>query len=545
MTDREVAVTAATEPRTDSGTTDSGKWWALAVVCIATFMLLVDVTIVIVALPEIQHGLGSSFADAQWVLDAYALTLAALLLTSGSLADLFGRRRVFLLGMLIFTTASLACGLAQSPLMLTLCRAVQGVGGSMLFATSLAILAQNFHGKERGTAFGIWGAVTGVASGLGPILGGLLTTGIDWRAIFLVNVPVGVVAIIVTVRKVAESRLPHAQRPDWLGFVVFTAGLTSLVYGLIRAGETAWGDTGVIICLILAGAFLVGFLVVEARVAHPMFDLSLLRVPTFNGGLICAFCMNGSLFALFVYIVLYLQNDLGYSALGAGLRMLLTSGMSLFFSFIAGRLSTHVPVRWLIGPGLVCVGVGLLLMTGIEATSSWTHLTAGLLIAGVGVGLVNPPLASTAVGVVRPERSGMAAGINTTFRQIGLAVGIAVYGSIFTSALARGLRDALAPTPALAHAAPHITSQIKQGNVHQAFASLPSNQRGQLADAIHSSFASALNDLLLVGGILALVGAVAAATLIRSRDFVASHAEADGEEMPVAEPAPASGATRA
>jgi len=509
--------------------TDSRKWWALAVVCTATFMLLVDVTIVIVALPEVQKGLGSSFSDAQWVLDAYALSLAAVLLTSGSLADLFGRRRVFLLGLVVFTTGSLACGLSQSPLMLTLCRAAQGVGGSMLFATSLALLAQNFHGKERGMAFGVWGAVTGVASGLGPILGGLLTTGISWRAIFLVNVPVGVAAVALTLWKVTESRLPHAHRPDWPGFVVFTAGLTSLVYGLIRAGRIGWGDTGVIICLVLAAVFLLGFLAVEERVAHPMFDLSLLRVPTFNGGLISAFCMNGSLFAMFVYIVLYLQNDLGYSALGAGLRMLLTSMVSLVFSFVAGRLSAHVPVRWLIGPGLVFVGVGILLMTGIQATSDWTHLAAGLVVAGVGVGLVNPPLASTAVGVVEPQRSGMAAGINTTFRQIGLAVGIAVYGSIFTSSLGRGLRSALAPTPAMAHASAHITSLIKQGRVNEAFAGLSSAQRGQLVGAIHSSFAGALNDVLWVGGILALVGAVAAATLIRSRDFVASHPEAREE----------------
>lgn len=512
--------------------TDSGRWWALLVVCAATFMLLLDVTIVIVATPDIQHQLHTSFSDAQWVLDAYALALATVLLTSGSLADLFGRRLLFVIGLAVFSIGSLACGLSQSPMMLILCRAAQGVGGSMLFATSLAILAQNFHGKERGVAFGVWGAVTGVASGLGPILGGVLTTGISWRAIFLVNVPIGVAAVAVTVWKVAESRDPHARRPDWAGFGVFTAGLTALVYGLIRAGEIGWGDTGVIICLVLAVVFLAAFLPLEARVPHPMFDLSLLRVPTFNGGLISAFCMNGSLFALFVYIVIYLQNDLGYSALGAGLRMLLTSVASLVFSAAAGRLSAHVPVRWLVGPGLVFVGVGILLMTGIEAGGSWTHLAAGLVVAGVGVGLVNPPLASTAVGVVEPARSGMAAGINTTFRQIGLAVGIAVYGSIFTSSLTAGLRHTLSSTPTLAQRAPQITTLIKQGNVSGAFAGVPAPERGLLEHAIRSGFAGALNDVLLVGGILALVGAVAAATLIRSRDFVAAHhgTPANGDE---------------
>src|ERR1700728_2403575 len=231
------------------------KWWTLVVVCAATFMLLLDVTIVIVALPTIQSGLHASFSEVQWVVDAYALTLASVLLTAGSLADRYGRRLLFTIGLIVFTLGSLLCGVAQSPMMLILSRSAQGIGGAILFATSLALLAQSFQGHERGVAFGIWGAVTGVAVGLGPVLGGVITTGISWRGIFLVNLPIGVAALVVTRWQVEEAKTAHASRPDWAGSFTLTAGLISLVYGLIRAGEIAWSNTGVVICLGLAVVF--------------------------------------------------------------------------------------------------------------------------------------------------------------------------------------------------------------------------------------------------------------------------------------------------
>lgn len=498
------------------------KWWTLIVVCAATFMLLLDVTIVVVALPEIQKGLHTNFSDVQWVIDAYALTLASLLLTAGSLADRYGRRLLFLIGLVIFTLGSLTCGLAQSPLMLILSRSAQGVGGAIMFATSLALLAQSFHGIERGIAFGVWGAVTGIATALGPILGGLITSEISWRGIFLVNLPIGVVAIAITWWKVDESLTPNASQPDWAGFVVLTGGLVSLVYGLIDASVTSWGNSVVVLCLILAVILLATFGFLENRTAHPLFDLSLFRTPTFSGGLIAAFTMNGSLFAMLLYMVLYLQDDLGYSALGTGVRLLIISGGTLVSAIIAGRLSSHMPVRWLIGPGLLLVGLGLLIMSGINGTSAWTHLIPGFIVAGIGSGMVNPPLASTAVGVVSPERSGMASGVNTTFRQIGIATSIAAFGSIFTSSIRHHLEHALSSVPALAGSAPKVVTAIQQGNAGDVFKSVPPDVRGELASAIHSSFAGAVNDLLIVSGLLALVGAVCSVLLIRSKDFVHS-----------------------
>ena len=529
------------------------KWWTLLSVCLGTFMLLLDVTIVIVAQPAIQSGLHAGFSDVQWILDSYALTLASLLLTSGVLADRYGRRLMFAIGLAVFTLGSLLCGLATSPLMLILSRSGQGVGGAIMFATSLALLGNSFRGRDRGVAFGVWGAVTGVATALGPVLGGVLTTDWDWRGIFLVNVPVGVFAFAVTLWKVAESRVEHPAPPDWAGFALLTGGLVGLVYGLIRAGETSWSDTGVAISLGAGVVLLVAFIVTEARVAHPMFDLSLLRVPTFTGGSIAAFCMNGSLFAVMLYLVLYLQDILGYSAQDAGLRLAIISLAQLVTATIAGRLSSHVPVRWLIGPGLLLVGIGLVIMAGLTGSSTWTDLLPGFIVSGLGAGLVNPPLASTAIGVVPPHQAGMASGVNATFRQIGIATGIAALGSIFTSAVQHHLTSTLPPS--LAGSAGQIVSTVRQGSAGQLLGSLPAADRAAAGIALRSSFAAGLNDLMYVTGGLALFGAVCSLLLIRGKDFYrpgdgergdrergdAERAEAAGPVVPAVETAAADG----
>ncbi|HEX3813446.1 MAG TPA: MFS transporter [Mycobacteriales bacterium] len=504
------------------------KWWTLLAVCAGTFMLLLDVTIVVIALPEIQRSLHASFAGVQWVVDAYALTLAALLLTSGALADRYGRRRLFAVGLSIFTVGSLLCGLAQSPAMLIASRCGQGVGGALMFATSLALLARTFHGSDRAVAFSAWGATTGAAVALGPILGGAITNGIGWRWIFLANIPVGVLALAVTLRKIQESRAPAVSRPDWTGFVLLTGGLVGLVYGLIRASETTWTDHRVLACLAAGAVLLTSFVIVEARVTHPMFDLSLFRTPTFVGGSIAAFTMNASLFAMFLYLVIYLQNDLGYSSLGAGLRLLIITGALLVTAAVSGRLSEHLPIRLLIGPGLALVGIGLFLMSGLHGDSSWTHLVPGFIVAGIGAGLVNPPLAATAIGVVTPERSGMASGVNSTFRQVGIATSVAVLASVLSSSLRRNLDHALTAIPSLHGRSAQIAASIRQGDTGTVLASVRPQQRAVLGTAIRNSFAASINDLLVVTGTVALVGAVCALTLIRTRDIIASES---GEQL--------------
>jgi EmrB/QacA subfamily drug resistance transporter len=452
----------------------------------------------------------------QWVLDAYALTLASLLLTSGVLADRYGRKRLFVIGLIIFTLGSLLCGLARDPLMLIVSRSGQGVGGAIMFATSLALLGHSFRGRDRGVAFGVWGAITGVSTALGPVLGGVITTNWSWRGIFLVNVPIGILAVALTAWRVEESKSPHPTPPDWIGFVLLTTGLVSLVYGLIRAAEISWSDPGVLICLSIGVVALAAFIVAERHVAYPMFDLSLLRTPTFAGGSIAAFAMNGSLYAVLLWLVIYLQDVLGFSAQEAGLRLAIISGAQFVTATIAGRFSEHVPARWLIGPGLVLVGLGLIIMAGLTGSSDWTHLIPGFIVSGLGAGLVNPPLASTAIGVVPPQKAGMASGVNATFRQIGIAAGIAALGSIFNSALQHNLTS----TAAVASSAPRVVTMVRQGQVGQLLASLPPTRRGEVALAIKGAFAAGLNDLLYVTAALALTGAVCALLLIRSKDFV-------------------------
>jgi EmrB/QacA subfamily drug resistance transporter len=495
------------------------KWWTLTAVCVATFMLLIDITIVNVALPDISKALHSTFSDLQWVIDAYALGLAALLLTWGATSDRLGRRFIFVVGLGIFSAASLCCALSTTPTMLNLARAVQGVGGAAMFATSLALLASAFHGRERGTAVGIWGATIGAAVAIGPLVGGALTEGIGWEAIFYVNIPIGIGAIYISLTKVAETKDPNAGPNDWAGLITFSGGLFLLIFALVRGNAEGWGSTLIVSFLIGAAVLLIVFVVVEARIEHPMFDLGLFRVPTFGGASIAAFTLSASLFSLFLYITLYIQNSLGYSPLHAGLRFLPLSLLSFFVAPLAGRLSARVPIRALIGTGMALVGLALMLMRGLTASSGWTALLAGFIVAGIGVALVNAPLASTAVSVVPPERTGMGSGINSTFRQVGIATGTAGLGALFQHLLSSRAEGPLArvPAEALAQGRPPIPTPA----VRHEYLTL---------------FTGALNDLFLIAAIVAFAGSVLSFALIRQRDFIASHAGAPPAPEAAAEP---------
>jgi EmrB/QacA subfamily drug resistance transporter len=512
------------------------KWWTLIAVSVAIFMLLLDITVVNVALPDIQRSLHSSFSDLQWVVNAYALTLAAFLLTSGSVADLIGRRRVFVVGLVVFTASSAVCGLSTTPLMLNVARAVQGTGGAMMFATALALLAQAFHGKERGTAFGVFGAVTGGAVAIGPVLGGVITSGIGWEWIFFVNVPIGVIAVFIALTRVADSRDPHATGVDWAGLVTFSGSLFLLVYALVQGNEKGWGSPEIVSFLIGAVVLMVLFLIVELRQSQPMLDLSLFRRPAFSGASIVAFCLSGSFFAMFLYLTLYIQDVLGYSPLQAGLRFLPSTLLSFVVAPIAGRLSVRVPVRLLLGSGLLLIGIGLLTMTVVDAASSWTALIPGFVLAGAGVGLVNPPLASTAVGVVPAEHSGMASGINSTFRQVGIATGIAGLGAVFQHSVTHGTTAALVASgharEIVSTAHGQLGTLLESGEVTRIAQSLSPAARTALDHSYRVGFTGAFTTIAAIAAVVALVGAALAFVLVRTRDFVSAG------ELPVSQEEP-------
>ncbi len=514
------------------------KWWTLVAVCTATFMLLLDITVVNVALPSIQRSLHSSFSDLQWVVDAYSLSLAVFLLTAGVVGDIRGRREVFAIGLAIFTGSSLLCGLSTTPLMLNIARAVQGTGGAVMFATSVALIASAFQGRERGTAFGIYGAVLGGAVAVGPLVGGALTTGVGWRWIFFVNVPIGVVAVGLTLAKVQESRNPTGHKVDWPGVATFSVSLFTLVLALIRGNADGWGSTTIVALFVISVVSMALFIAVELRVSYPMLDLSLFRRPAMTGVSITAFTLAASIFALFLYITFYIQDGLGYGPLAAGVRFLPITVMSFLVAPFAGRLTVRVQSRWLMGIGLTLVALGLLLMATTSPGSGWTQLLPGFLIAGAGIGMVNPVLASSSVAVVPVERSGMGSGANSTFRQIGIATGIAGLGAIFASQIQHKTATVLEQTAAgqqvLHQGGAQLAAAMQSGSVRQAAAAVPQPARAVLLHAYRIGFSHTFNYLMVIGTAVAFIGAVLTLILVRQADFVHNVVGGEGTEAPAA-----------
>ncbi|WP_329131843.1 MFS transporter [Streptomyces sp. NBC_01476] len=417
------------------------KWLPLVAICLGAFILLVDVTIVNVALPRMADDLDASFASLQWVIDIYALALAALLMVTGSLADLFGHRRLYVLGLGVFALASLACALAPNAAALITARAVQGVGGAAMFATSAALVSATYHGRDRGTAFGVWGAVNGAAAAAGPIVGGLLTQGFGWQAIFLVNLPIALAAILLSLRALpvgsaARTAAGTGARLDLPGAVTFTLAAAAVTYALIRGGEHGWSDGLAVGAFVVAALAAVGFVAVEARSAHPMLDLALLRRPSFAGLLTGALLYQLAAFSGLVFVSLWLQNILHLSPVRGGLALMPLAGTAFVAAAVAGRHMHRFPPRVPIGGGLLLIAAGsLLLWATVHPGSGQTSLFAGLAVTGVGVGLATPVMVSAAVEAVPPRQAGMAGAAINTFRQLGMTLGIALFGAVFTARL--------------------------------------------------------------------------------------------------------------
>ena len=510
------------------------KWWTLGVVAVATFMLLLDITVVNTALPAIREDLDASFTDLQWVVDAYTLTLAAVVLTAGSLADRLGRRRIFAIGLGIFSVASLVAGLAPDPTFLNIARGVQGIGGAAMFAVSLALIAQEFPaGRERGMAMGVYGATIGLAVAFGPLVGGAVVDSLGWEWIFFLNVPIGAAAIAISYARVRESRDPNATRVDWGGLVTFSGSLFLLVLALIRGNEEGWGSSLIVGLFASAAVLLAAFIAIERRVAEPMLPLGLFKRPAFTGVQLAAFGISASMFALFLYLTLYLQNFLGHSPTEAGLRYLPLTVAVFLVAPIAGALLSKVQARVLISLGLVGAGAGLMLMAGVDATDDWTGLLGGFIVAGAGIGLLNPAIADVAVSVVPKEQSGMASGINDTFRQVGVALGVAVWGAIFLGAGASKVQEL---TGLGADRSREIVEAASSGNLDQALTQVPAGSRAQVADAAREGFLAGFNSISVLGGILAFAAAIGAFLLVRERDIERGEIEI---AEPVVEPAAA------
>ncbi|GAA3241557.1 MFS transporter [Actinocorallia longicatena] len=479
------------------------KWLPLVAICTGAFMLLVDVTIVVVALPDMATGLDTSFSSLQWVMDVYALLLAALLLGAGSLADLIGRRRVYVAGTVLFAVSSLACGLAPDAGFLIAARGVQGVGAAAMFATTMALINSIYQGRDRGVAFGVWGAVNGAAAAAGPIVGGLLVSPFGWRAVFLINLPVSAIAVVLTLKAVGESRNPHARRVDVPGTAAFAGAIGLVTYGLIRAGETGWSEGGTVASLAGGAVLLAVFAVVETRRDEPMLDLRLFRNPSFTMIMIAGALLTLSAFAYGAYLSLWMQSLLGLSAIQTGLVILPMSAVAFVVAGAGGRFFHEAAPRLTIGIGLLFIGAGALAQAVLSAGSSWWAVMPGLAIVGIGVGIGTPALSSAAMAAVPVERSGMAAGAVTTFRQVGFALGIAVLGGVFRDGMAGSLEGRVPGSREMADA-------LSSGRAQAVLERAP-----QARHLVEGAFAHGLNLTLVVSGVLGLATGALVLLIVR------------------------------
>ncbi|MEV6397981.1 MFS transporter [Streptomyces sp. NPDC051907] len=480
------------------------KWGPLLAVSLGTFMLLLDVTVLIVALPDMAGALDASLTDLQWVIDIYALVLAALLLGAGSAADVLGARRLYLWGTAMFAAASLGCGLASGPESLIVMRGIQGLGAAAMFATTLSLLGAAYQGRDRSVALGVWGAISGAAAAVGPVLGGVLTQAIDWRWIFFINLPVSVAAVWATLRAVRPSER-SVRRIDWAGTAAFAVFAGAATYGVVRAGEAGWASARTGGWFLVAAAGLGAFVVVERRAADPLIDLSLFRRSSFVTVMAAGMVYNAAAFGVLPYTSIWLQTVLGMSPLTASLALLPQAVVAFTVAAVSSRLLHGVQRRWVIGGGMLLIGAGTLGQAVLDAGSSWAALTAGLMVAGVGVGVISPALAGAALASVPPRNAGMAGGAVNTFRQLGYALGVAGFGAVAASQMARSLSGS--GVEGAAEAA-HTLAGGGAGALRAGGA--------VTEEALRSAFASGLNTAAAAAGVAGLLAGAAALVWLRA-----------------------------
>jgi EmrB/QacA subfamily drug resistance transporter len=410
------------------------KWWTLVAVAFGLFMIMLDNTVVNVALPSIQNDLQVSLSSLQWVVNAYFLTFAVLMLTGGKLADRYGRRRIFIAGLVVFTLSSLACGLATNGETLIAARAVQGVGAAMMSPATLSIITATFPPRQRGMAMGIWVGVSAVALALGPITGGLLAEHADWSWIFFINVPIGILAIVAAQVVIRESKdTSHQQRLDLPGLVTSGIGLFALTYALIEANNKGWGSAEIVALFAVAGVGLVAFALLEHRQRLPMLDLSLFRNRTFSGANATMMLVALAMFGVFFFVSIFVQRILGYSPVQAGASFLPMTLCIIFFAPVAGKLSDRLGARWLMSGGMGLVSASLVLFSLLDESSSWWNLLPALLVGGAGMALAMTPTTAAAMGSVPVDKAGVGSGVLNSMRQVGGSLGVAVMGAILGS----------------------------------------------------------------------------------------------------------------
>jgi EmrB/QacA subfamily drug resistance transporter len=489
---------------------ENSKWWTLGAMCFALFMIMLDNTVVNVALPSIQRDLRASLASLEWTVNAYTLTFAVLLVTGGRLGDIFGRRRMFLFGVIVFGLSSLMIGFSPNDTWLVGFRAVQGIGAAFMMPGTLSIITQAFPPEQRGTAIGTWAGVSALALAIGPVVGGFLTEDVSWRAIFFINPPIAVGAVAVTLFAARESRDETVDRTvDFAGIASLTIGLTALVLALVESNSWGWGSVQIISLLVLSVIGLTAFVMIEKRVRVPMVDFAFFRSRTSVGANIVAFLISFAMFAQFFFLTLYLQNVLHYSPLETGLRFLPSTLVIIVVAPLAGRLADRVGSRPLMTLGLTIVAAAMFIESRVTIHSGYGLLLPGFVLMGLGMGLVMSPMSTAAMNAVDRTKAGAASGVLSMNRMVGSTFGVAVMGALVT-AIGRSKINSSLP-----HATVATRDQIV--NALGSGASFGGHVSTQIVAAANDAFVSALGTGLLVGSLVTLTGAVVAWTLIQRR----------------------------
>ena len=508
---------------------ENSKWWTLAAMCFALFMIMLDNTVVNVALPSIQRDLHASLASLEWTVNAYTLTFAVLLVTGGRLGDIFGRRRMFIFGVIVFGLSSLLIGFAPSDTWLVAFRALQGVGAAFMMPATLAIITQAFPPEQRGTAIGTWAGVSALALAIGPVIGGFLTEDVSWRAIFFINPPIAVVAVAVTLFAARESRDESVDRTvDYAGIASLTVGLTALVLALVESNSWGWGSTRIVSLVALSAVALTAFVMIEKRVRIPMVDFAFFRSRTSAGANIVAFLVSFAMFAQFFFLTLYLQNVLHYSPLETGVRFLPSTLMIVVIAPVAGRLADRVGSRPLMTIGLVTVAISMFIESRLTVHSGYGLLLPGFVLMGVGMALVMSPMSTAAMNAVDRTKAGAASGVLSMSRMVGSTFGVAVMGALVTTVGRSKLNSSLPQIPAAARE--KIVSALGSG------AAVASHAPSQIVAAANDAFVSALGTGLLVSAVVTLCGAVVAWTLIQRRVAAPDAVPAEDAAQTTAEP---------
>ena len=507
-------------------TDENSRWWTLGAMCFALFMVMLDNTVVNVSLPSIQRSLHASLSSLEWTVNAYTLTFAVLMVTGGRLGDLFGRRRMFMFGVVVFGLSSAAIGLAPSDTALVAFRAVQGVGAAFMMPATLSIITQAFPPEQRGMAIGTWAGVSAMALAIGPVLGGFLTESVSWRAIFFINPPIAAIALAVTLFAARESRDETVDKTvDVSGIAAITVGLTALVLALVEGNSWHWGSVRVLSLFTIAVIALGAFPLIEKRVRAPMINFDFFRSRSFVGANLVAFIVSFAMLAQFFFLALYMQNILHYSPLQAGIRFLPATVLIIIMGPLAGRLTDRIGPRPLMTSGLVVVATAIFIQSRITIHTGYLLLLPGFVLMGVGMGLVMSPMSTAAMNAVDRTKAGAASGVLSMSRMVGGTFGVAVMGALIATIGRSEIDSSLPHLPAATRGtiANSLGSGTALGSQHTS---------AHVVAAVREAFVSALGTGLTIGAAVTLAGAVLAWRLMETLPKKA-------QAQPIEQPEPA------